>query len=228
MIQRRSEYREENEPATRGGAGRAVSVFLGAALMTALFFSILPFIQAISKPPKTDLVLRNVGTTELPPPAPPQEEPEKEEENPEKEPPPMMEEAPPLDLNQLEAALNSSLQGRWVAGDFGSKLKSLSPDKGNMEALFSLSDLDQKPRAIFQPSPVLDDRVRRSGPGKVYVIFIVNTRGEVENPMVQKSTNPVFEKPALAAIKKWKFEPGKRNGKPVPFRMRVPIVFPKW
>ena len=35
------------------------------------------------------------------------------------------------------------------------------------------------------------------------------------------------EKPALAAIKQWKFEPGKRSGQPVRFRMRVPITFPE-
>ncbi|MBZ0258769.1 energy transducer TonB, partial [bacterium] len=52
-------------------------------------------------------------------------------------------------------------------------------------------------------------------------------RGQVENPIVQKSTDPIFENPALSAVKKWKFEPGKRNGEPVRFRMRVPITFPK-
>jgi len=44
---------------------------------------------------------------------------------------------------------------------------------------------------------------------------------------VQNSTDPIFEGPALAAIKQWKFEPGKRKGEPVRFRMRVPITFPK-
>jgi protein TonB len=37
----------------------------------------------------------------------------------------------------------------------------------------------------------------------------------------------VFEAPALKAVKQWKFEPGKKNGKAVRFRMRVPITFPK-
>ena len=45
--------------------------------------------------------------------------------------------------------------------------------------------------------------------------------------MVQKSSDPVFETPALAAVKQWKFEPGKRNGQAVRFRMRVPINFPE-
>ena len=59
------------------------------------------------------------------------------------------------------------------------------------------------------------------------LIFIVNERGRVERPIVQKSSNPAFERAALDAIKKWRFEPGKRKGEAVSFRMRVPITFPK-
>ena len=69
--------------------------------------------------------------------------------------------------------------------------------------------------------------VRRKAPGTVYILFLVGTDGRVENPIVQKSSDPIFEKPALAAIKQWKFEPGKRSGQPVRFRMRVPITFPE-
>jgi len=43
---------------------------------------------------------------------------------------------------------------------------------------------------------------------------------------VQSSPDPVFERPALTAVKQWKFEPGKRGGQAVRFRMRVPITFP--
>jgi len=32
---------------------------------------------------------------------------------------------------------------------------------------------------------------------------------------------------AINCVKSWKFEPGKRNGEPVRFRMMAPITFPK-
>ncbi len=35
----------------------------------------------------------------------------------------------------------------------------------------------------------------------MYIIFIVDQNGRVENPIVQKSTDPIFEAPALAAVK---------------------------
>jgi protein TonB len=67
--------------------------------------------------------------------------------------------------------------------------------------------------------------IRRKAPGTVYIVFLVDEEGRVQNPVVQQSPDPVFDRAALDAIKKWKFEPGKRNGKPVRFRMRQPITF---
>jgi periplasmic protein TonB len=102
-----------------------------------------------------------------------------------------------------------------------------SADGAPPDALFSLADLDQKPRAVYQPSPVVSAEARKKAPGTVYVLFIVDERGKVESPLIQKSSDPVFDQPALSAVKNWKFEPGKRNGKAVRFRMRVPITFPQ-
>ena len=140
---------------------------------------------------------------------------------------------PPLDLAQLEVALNPNLGSGdgWTPGDFIVKLSIGASGEGrageNVDALFSMADLDQMPRAIYQASPTLNNEVRKKAPGTVYVLFVVNQNGRVENPVVQKSSDPVFDNPALTAVKQWKFEPGKRYGKAVRFRMRVPISFQK-
>ncbi len=204
----------------------------GAVGFTFILFIVLPLIQTVTKPPPpADLLLRNVDTANVPPPPPPpEEEPEKEPE-PEERPPELREEAPPLDLSQLELALNPGLNDGWMSGDFVVKLDTIGSNGngGNFDAdaLFSMSDLDQKPRIVYQPAPVINNQVRKKAPGTVYILFIVNKDGRVEMPMVKSSSDPVFEKPALSAIKHWKFEPGRRNGQPVRFRMRVPITFPK-
>jgi periplasmic protein TonB len=204
-----------------------IGVLLGAAAMTLAFFLVLPLMQIISKPPATDLILQSADIA-LPPPPPPLEEPEPEKEpEPEDEPPELVEEAPPLDLLQLELALNPAGEGAGQLGDIASQLQPLSASHTDVDALFSLADLDQKPRPVYQPGPHLNHQIRQKAPGTVYMIFIVDERGRVENPIVQQSSDPVFEQPALAAVKQWKFEPGKRNGQPVRFRMRVPITFPK-
>lgn len=202
-------------------------VVAGSVALTLAFFLVLPLLQTITKPPGADMMLQPVDTANIPPPPPPPEpEPEKEEE---KEEPPELtpDDAPPLDLSQLELVLNPGFGGDWIAGDIGVNLGNLVSGGQDVDALFSLAELDQKPRVIWQPNPVVNAQVRKKTPGTVYVLFVVDQTGKVESPMVQNSTDPVFEKPAVSAVKQWRFEPGKRNGEAVRFRMRVPITFPR-
>mgnify|MGYP003654610595 CR=1 FL=1 len=210
-----------------GGVIRSLVVGAGAAALTLVFFLILPLIQAISGGPKPDTRLIVMDVAELPPPPPPLEE--EPEDEPEEEPPPpeLKADAQPLDLSQLELALNPTGFGdNWAAGDFAVRLGTKSLGQSS-EELFSIADLDQKPRAIHQPGPVFGAKLRKKAPATVHVLFIVNERGRVESPKVQKSTNSSFDRAAIEAVKKWRFEPGKKNGKPVRFPMRVPITFPK-
>jgi protein TonB len=53
----------------------------------------------------------------------------------------------------------------------------------------------------------------------------VDETGRVVNPRVEKASYPEFEKPALEAVRQWKFEPAIKGGKRVSCRMRVPFRF---
>lgn len=200
----------------------------GSATLALAFLLVLPLMKSISKPPENDLTLRTVDVANLPPPPPPPPEPEPDKQEQPEPPPELQPEAAPLDLSQLELALSPNVGG-LMAGDFGVKLPTFGSGGsgvGDVDELFSLADLDQKPRVVHQPGPVVEPALRRKAPASVNVLFIVDQRGRVESPMVQSSTDAAFERPALNAVKQWRFEPGKRNGKEVRFRMRVPITFP--
>jgi protein TonB len=207
---------------------RTCAVALGSAGITLLLFLVLPVMQAIHAGPDMDTLLRAADTTSLEPP-PPVEEPEPEEPEPEEAPPPeLAPEAQPLDLAQLELALGPASGGTgWAGGDFAVRLDTALESAGDMEQLFSLADLDQRPRAVHQPGPLIDAEVRKAGGGTVHVLFVVDPDGRVENPIVQKQAHPALDRAALGAVKQWKFEPGRRNGEAVRFRMRVPITFPQ-
>jgi protein TonB len=211
-----------------------ILVLLVGLAFALVLFLLLPFLQAISATTPADTTLRTVATADVPPPPPPPEqEPEQEEQQPEEaKPPELSEEAPPLDLSQLELALNPGMGGDGLGGDFVVKLNVAAAGGGSgggdeVDSLFSLADLDQQPRIVYQPGPNVTADMRKKLPGSVSVLFVVDQQGRVENPIVQKSTDPVFEKAALNAVKQWKFEPGKRKGQAVRFRMRVPITFPE-
>jgi protein TonB len=142
-----------------------------------------------------------------------------------------------LTLSQLESVLNPGLAAGVAAGGFAESVRLTSggriggtsgPLAGDdqLDAIFSLSELDQQPRPVVQVAPQYPAQLRKRGVrGTVQVVFIVDQQGRVANPRIEKSTDPAFETPALEAVKKWKFEPGTKAGKRVQFKMRVPITF---
>lgn len=210
-----------------GFLARMLLSLTGASGMTLACFLVLPLIQAITEGDDRNLIIQEVDTAALPPPPPPPEPEQEEEPEEEEQPPEMAEESTPLDLSDLEVALEPGLGGGMGAGSLGLDLSNLSVNNEAVEELFSMADLDQKPRVVYQPGPQLNAAIRKAGGGTVYVLFVVNKRGRVQDPIVQQSPNPALDRPAIAAVKKWRFEPGKRKGEAVSFRMRVPITFPK-
>jgi len=139
-----------------------------------------------------------------------------------------------LSLADLEGVLSSDGAG----GSFGTSGFGLSSGgriggtgtggelAADMGEIASLADLDQRPRAIFQTAPNYPQELRkRNLEGSVQVVFLVDRDGKVVSPKVEKSTNPSFDRPAIEAVRQWKFEAGTRNGEKVTFKMRVPITF---
>ncbi len=86
--------------------------------------------------------------------------------------------------------------------------------------------LDSRPRAIVQTAPVYPGEARIQGAeGRVLVGFTVDEAGRVVSAYVITRTDRQFEKAAIRAVSKWRFEPGRRHGRVVRFRMAVPIIF---
>lgn len=92
--------------------------------------------------------------------------------------------------------------------------------------IFDPSQLDNKPRTIFQSAPDYPYGLKNRGEtGEVLVTFTVDERGYVQDPRVVRSSHPDFDAPTLRAVAKWRFEPGRNGGKRVKFRMSVPVSF---
>jgi len=94
------------------------------------------------------------------------------------------------------------------------------------DAAVSVRLLDNPPRTRFQKEPLYPGSLKSSGiTGTVWVEFMVDETGHVHEARVLKSTHAGFEGATLAAVSMWRFEPGKRKGAPVSFRMSLPVVF---
>jgi len=92
--------------------------------------------------------------------------------------------------------------------------------------VFDVANLDQRPEARFQPSPKYPLALKRAGiQGKAIVQFIVDTAGDVRDAVVIHSTHREFEAPAIEAIMKSKFRPGKKGNAVVNTRLEQPVEF---
>ena len=70
------------------------------------------------------------------------------------------------------------------------------------------------------------EMARRAGiEGRVYVQFIVNERGEVENPVIIRGIGGGADEEALRVVRDAKFRPGLQRGRPVRVQFSLPIVF---
>jgi protein TonB len=97
---------------------------------------------------------------------------------------------------------------------------------GGPGGVFTLRDLDRTPMARFQARPDYPFDMKRQGiAGEVLVEFIVVEDGSVRDARAVRSSQREFEDAAVRAVSKWTFRPGQKDGRNVPTRMQVPIVF---
>ncbi|MEZ4700877.1 MAG: energy transducer TonB [Rhodothermales bacterium] len=61
--------------------------------------------------------------------------------------------------------------------------------------------------------------------GKVFVQFVVDEHGRVENPVVVRGIGGGCDEAAVAAVRAAQFEPGRQKGEAVRVKMSIPIAF---
>jgi|SRR6478736_5625632 protein TonB len=203
-------------------SGMPAAVIFGVGF-TAVLFGFIPFAHRIAKPERS-LELRTTSVVDIPPPVeeikPP---PPEEEKAPEAQPEPQLAETQqqiPLNAD-LEVAMGS---GGALAG-FG-EIRSLTAAGAVQEDTFNVAELEKRPEPVSQVAPSYPDALRKAKvEGVVTLIFVLDEKGRVEDPRVENSSRPEFEKPALEAIRKWRFNPGQKDGQPVRTYIKIPMRF---
>ena len=81
---------------------------------------------------------------------------------------------------------------------------------------FDVSQLDQKPALNRPVQPAYPYEMSKAGiSGYVTVEFVIDSAGNVVEAHVLNSSHREFEVPTLAAVTKWKFAPGRKDGQSV-------------
>lgn len=82
------------------------------------------------------------------------------------------------------------------------------------------------PKATSAPDPKYPALPADAEPrGTVVMLIGVNAKGKVEAVRVLRSDQAAFEKSAVNTVKKWKFKPAEKDGKPVPVQITVEMHF---
>ena len=154
---------------------------------------------------------------------------EQEREPPPPPKPPVPVEVPNNEVIENEADFDASL-------DLDDRLDtSQGPPPGNEEE----EEEEQEVFVVVENQPELiggmkalneevnyPDFARNAGiEGRVFVQFVVDEEGNVQNPTVTRGVHKLLNEEALRAIKQMKFEPGKQRGKAVKVQMSLPVTF---
>lgn len=207
----------------KSSVGLMMSVLFSVGI-TATLFALLPFAHRIAKPERS-LELRKTSAADITPPEPEDlsTPPPEAEKPPEAPPEPQLADTPqqiPLSAD-LEVAMGS---GGSLAG-FGEVSRMTAVEKVEDEA-FDVADLEKRPEAISQTPPTYPAELKKAKiEGTVTLVFVLGEDGRVEDPRVENSSRPEFEKPALEAIRKWRFRPGMKDGQAVRTYIRIPMKF---
>ncbi|CAA6680268.1 MULTISPECIES: energy transducer TonB [unclassified Lentimonas] len=207
----------------KGKGTRTIGVLLGLGV-SALIFLAIPLTQIFTEYEKTPSDIESIELA-TPPPPPPEDEPPPPPEPEEEEPPPELDTPPPpVSLEQLDMALEPGT-GDSLSGDFALPTVDLKQNLGSLD-IFDLSDVEKKPHPKKQSAPKYPmDATRRGLSGYAIAVFIVDQNGNVIDVDIPKSSDPIFDKPTIEAIRTWKFSPGEKDGKTVKTRIKIRIPY---
>jgi RNA polymerase sigma factor (sigma-70 family) len=89
-----------------------------------------------------------------------------------------------------------------------------------------MGELDHPPTSTVRKAPAYPAALRAAGiQGSVVVSFVIDTAGKVQDARAVQSTHHDFEEAAIAAIKEWQFEPGRKGGRAVNTRVSQQLRF---
>lgn len=143
----------------------------------------------------------------------------------EEEPPPELAEEPPqLTLDQLDLALHATAGGE--TGALGAGLASLGGGLAQLaeDEFVDFAQLDQIPRPIGVVGLNFPHRLlKKKAAGKIVLVLKLDADGRVLDVQVESSDLPAFDDFVAGEVRRWRFTPATRQGRPVKALARLPV-----
>ena len=129
-------------------------------------------------------------------------------------------------LSKLMTLSNGTGVGGGIGTGEGGGVGSGHGGPGVGPGVFQIGNGVSQPRAIYTPEPEFSDEARKAKyQGVVTLYVIVGVDGRIHNPRVLRSLGMGLDEKALERVQTWKFEPARKDGRPVAVEMSVEVNF---
>lgn len=203
-----------------------------AIIVTALLFIAIPLLTKISTMRKKGDKVHHVLISQRRPPPPPEpEQEEKLEEQKRREQPKKAQQRQRMPQPRLNVPTNSLTAGMGGTIAISGLLnQDFEVSDSLFVSAFNLNEVDQPPRPIRVVPPRYPFEAQQKGiEGRVTLRFVVDSNGLAQEAEVVKiepeDIGDIFNESALAVVKRYKFRPAMKGGKPVDCIVKLPIKF---
>ncbi len=129
-------------------------------------------------------------------------------------------------LSKLATPSNGIGVGGGIGSGDGGGVGSGHGGPGVGPGIYHVGDGVSPPRAIYTPEPEFSEEARKAKyQGVVVLNIIVGVDGRVHSPRVVRSLGMGLDEKALEGVKTWKFDPSKKDGRPVAVEMNIEVAF---
>ncbi len=136
-------------------------------------------------------------------------------------------------LSALAAPSNGPGAGGGIGGNAGDGVGSgRGPGRGNgrdggcCEGLYAVGNGVSMPRAIYSPEPEFSEEARRVKlQGEVTLLATIGVDGLPRNLTVVRSLGMGLDEKALEKVRTWRFDPARKDGRPVAVQMNIIVNF---
>ena len=83
-----------------------------------------------------------------------------------------------------------------------------------------------QPHATYSPEPVYPEKARKKKEkGTILLALVVGTDGLAHDVKIDRGLNSDLDGAAVDTVKRWKFDPASKDGKPVAAAIKVEVSF---
>jgi protein TonB len=102
----------------------------------------------------------------------------------------------------------------------------VAPGTPGPDGVYRAGNGVSQPKLLRKVEPEYSKEARAAKfQGVVVLQIVVDAKGNAMNLRVMKSLGLGLDEKAIEAVRKWKFAPGRKDGKPVPVAETVEVIF---